>query len=153
MILSISLSAQEVYNLNLKDEYSENGNRISLTENFVINNAPSNNSLINYLESYCDNKRLSLSQIYLDHTYIFYKYQQGLLDHNISVSFQKLHENKNKRVAILKYHQKRDGNVEKQFFLLQNGVPIKCLINGIEQPKVVSQLYCTGLEKRQRTAI
>lgn len=135
IFVSFSSLSQEVYDLNLKDEYSTNGNRINLTENFVVKNIQSNN-LLNSLEAYCDNLRLSLQEKYLNHTYVFYKFKQGVLDNNISVSFENLHTNKNKMIAILRYHQKSDGNEEKLFILLENGIPVKCLIDGIEKAKL-----------------
>lgn len=134
-IASIDLFSQTVFNLNNGDEHSYDGTLISKTENLVIKNIPQDNLLL-YLESYCDSLQTLQGDKYLDHSYVFFIYELGVLDEVISLTMNDLYNYRNKIVAILKYHQKRNGNVEKQFMLLNNGSPLKYYIDGVEKSKV-----------------
>lgn len=130
----INLNSQSIINLNIEKEYTHEGIGISKTENFVIKSI-SNSNLLNSLETYCDNLQSTISNKYLDHTYVFFSYESGVLDESVNSSLVHLYNQRSKAVAVLRYHKKRNGNIEKRFMLLNQGSTPRYFIDGVEKSK------------------
>jgi hypothetical protein len=127
--------AQSIISLNVESEYSHEDIGISKKENFIVRNI-SNVNLLSELETYCNGLQATIVDKYLDHTYVFFPYESGVLDENINLSLENLYNLRTKAIAVLRYHKKRNGDIEKRFMLLSNGSPLKYYIDGVEKPKV-----------------
>ncbi|WP_445748637.1 hypothetical protein [Polaribacter sp.] len=137
IFVSININSQTILNLNIEKEYTFNGDRISMQENFVVKDFSNIDLvLLNKLETYCNTKQSLINNKYLDHTYIFFKYEKNILDNNIQLTIENLYNNKIKAVAILRYHKIKNGSIEKRFMLLNNGEVLKYFINGVEKQKI-----------------
>lgn len=135
VFVNTNMIAQSIVSLNIEDEYSHEGIGISKKENFIVRNI-SNANLLGELEVYCDDLQATITEKYLDHTYIFFPFENGVLEENINLNLEDLYNHRSKAIAIFRYHKKRNGNIEKRFMLLDNGSPLKYYVNGIEKPKV-----------------
>jgi hypothetical protein len=141
LLLSINMNSQTIISLNIVDEYSYNGDKINMQENFVVKDFSNIDlSLLNKLETYCNSKQSLIRDKYLDYSYMFFKYEKNVLEDNIGLTVEDLYNNKIKAVAILRYHKTRNGTFEKRFILLNNGEPLKYFINGVEKKKNIKKM-------------
>ncbi len=133
----MSINSQTILNLNIDEEYSFNGEKINMQENFLIKDFLNIGlNLLNKLETYCNSKQSLISDKYLDHSYMFFKYEKNVIEVNIGLTIENLYNNRAKAIAILRYHKTRNVKIERRFMLLNNGVSLKYFIDGVEKQKI-----------------